>query len=189
MAAGKAKTRYLCSHRQCEKNGCVSEGSRAGWCGCYHTLEQQPGHVGTAGCHHNAREIDTLDNLDIRDAEDIMKLLKALKTVTTVLSDEQNPTVSLIVGLKHMIEQSMLPVEEDSTTVSMMMKAIFSNSSDRYSGPGDNHLRDCTALEPRFRSLPHLTEDQRQDVFQRVKEKAVQMHNQVLLSLSVTNSY
>ncbi|XP_073332449.1 E3 SUMO-protein ligase ZBED1-like [Pagrus major] len=126
----------------------------------------------------NAREIDTLDNLDIRDAEDIMKLLKPLKTVTTVLSDEQNPTVSLIVPLKHTIEQSMLPVEEDSTTVSTMKKAIFNNLSDRYTGPGDNHLLDCTALDPRFRSLPHLTEDQRQDVFQRVKEKAVQMYKQ-----------
>lgn len=131
----------------------------------------------------NAREIDTLDNLDIRDAEDIMKLLKPLKTVTTVLSDEQNPTVPLIVPLKHTIEQSMLPVEEDSTTVSMMKKAIFSNLKDRYTGPEDNHLLDGTALDPRFRSLPHLTEDQRQDVFQRVKEKAVQMHNQVLILL------
>ena len=128
----------------------------------------------------NAREIDTLENSDIRDAEDIVKLLKPLKTVTTVLSDEQNPTVSLIVPLKHTIEQSMLPEEEDSITVSMMKNAIFNNLSDRYTGPGDNHLLDCTALDPRFRSLPHLTEDQRQHVFQRVKEKAVQMH-QVLI--------
>lgn len=150
-------------------------------------LDLQPAVAGalvSPEVHRNAREIDTLDNLDIRDAEDIMKLLKPLKTVTTVLSDEQNPTVSLIVPLKHTIEQSMLPVEEDSTTVRMMKKAIFNNLSDRYTGPGDNHLLDCTALDPRFRSLPHLTEDQRQDVFQRVKEKAVQMYNQVLILLN-----
>jgi len=30
MAAGKATTRYRCSHRQCEEHGCGSEGSRAG---------------------------------------------------------------------------------------------------------------------------------------------------------------
>ncbi|KAE8299663.1 hypothetical protein D5F01_LYC02075 [Larimichthys crocea] len=165
-------------------------------------LYQEPGHVGkildlqpavaaallSPEVRRNAREIDTLDNLDIRDAEDIMKLLKPLKTVTTALSDEQNPTVSLIVPLKHTIEQSMLPVEEDSTTVSMMKKAIFNNVSDRYTGPGNNHLLDCTALDPRFPSLPHLSKDQRQDVFQRVKEKAVQMPNQVLILLSITNS-
>ncbi|KAE8297961.1 hypothetical protein D5F01_LYC02442 [Larimichthys crocea] len=58
---------------------------------------------------HNAREIVTLDNLDIRDAKDIMKLLKPLKKVTTVLSDEQNPTVSLIVPLKHTIEIAKKP--------------------------------------------------------------------------------
>ena len=131
---------------------------------------------------HNACEIDTLDNLDI------MKLLNPLKTVTTMLTDEQNPTMSLNAPLKDTIEQSVLPVEEDSTMVSMMRKAIFNNLSDRYTGPGDNHLLECTALDPRFCSLPHLTKDQCQDVFQRVKEKAVQMHNQVLILLSVTNS-
>ena len=70
----------------------------------------------------------------------------------------------------------------------MMKKAIFNNLSDRYTGSGGNHLLDCTVLDPRFHSLPHLTEDQRQDVFQRVKEKAVQMHNQVFILLSITNS-
>ncbi|XP_022043243.2 E3 SUMO-protein ligase ZBED1-like [Acanthochromis polyacanthus] len=86
----------------------------------------------SADIRRNAREINTLDNSDIRDAEDIVKLLKPLKTATTVLSDEHNPTVSLIVPLKYMIEQSMESNEEDSVTVTAMKAAILSNLSDRY---------------------------------------------------------
>ncbi|XP_051805174.1 E3 SUMO-protein ligase ZBED1-like [Acanthochromis polyacanthus] len=131
----------------------------------------------SADIRRNAREIDTLDNSDIRDAEDIVKLLKPLKTATTVLSDEHNPTVSLIVPLKYMIEQSMESNEEDSVTVTAMKAAILSNLSDRYTREY-SYLLECTAVDPRFRTLPNLEENQRQDVFHRIKNKAVQLLNQ-----------
>lgn len=136
----------------------------------------------SADIRRNAREIDTLDNCDIRDAEDIVKLLKPLKTATTVLSDEHSPTVSLIVPLKCMIEQSMGRNEEDSATVTAMKSAIQSNLSDRYAREY-SHLLECTAVDPRFRTLPNLEENQRRDVFHRIKDKAVQLLNQVLTIL------
>lgn len=70
-------------------------------------LEQQAAVTATlvsTEIRRNARDIDTLDSSDVSDAEDIVKLLKPLKTATSVLSDENNPTVSLILPLKHMIE-------------------------------------------------------------------------------------
>lgn len=73
--------------------------------------------------------------------------------------------------------------EEDSLTVSNMKRAILNNLSDRYTGEY-NYLLECTAVDPRFQTLPHLEEDQRQDVFHRLKEKAVQLHNQVFILLS-----
>ncbi|KAJ8353682.1 hypothetical protein SKAU_G00212490 [Synaphobranchus kaupii] len=130
----------------------------------------------------NAREIDTLDHADINDAEDIVKLLKPMKTATTVLSDEKTPTVSLIVPLKHMIESSMAPNEEDSATVSAMKRAILDNLSNRYTDVYD-WLLECTALDPRFRTLPHLEEDLRQDVFRRLREKAVQLSNKTNVTM------
>ncbi|XP_057186792.1 E3 SUMO-protein ligase ZBED1-like [Triplophysa rosa] len=125
----------------------------------------------------NVRDIDTLDGSDFRDAEDIVTLLKPLKTATTVLCDEKNPTMSLIVPFKHMIEQNMAPNEEDSLTVSNTKRAILNNLSDRYRLE-HNHLLECTALDPRFRALPHLEKTQLEDVFHRLKEKAVLLQNQ-----------
>uniref|UniRef100_A0A9J7Y5E2 BED-type domain-containing protein n=1 Tax=Cyprinus carpio carpio TaxID=630221 RepID=A0A9J7Y5E2_CYPCA len=140
-------------------------------------LEQQAAVTATLlsnDVRRNVRDIDTLDGSDIRDAEDIVKLLKPLKTATTVLYDEKNPTVSLIVPLKHMIEHNMASNEEDSPTVSNIKRAILNNLYNRYTSEY-NHLLECTALDPRFRALPHLETDQRDDVFHRLKEKAVLM--------------
>eukprot|EP00064_Thunnus_orientalis_P011293 superscaffoldBa00001618_g11323 len=82
------------------------------------------------------------------------------------------------VPLKHMIEHSMAFSEEDSFTVSNVKRDILNNLSDRYTGKY-NYLLECTALDPTFLTLPPLEEDQRQDVFHRLKEKAVQLqHNE-----------
>lgn len=126
----------------------------------------------------NAREIDTLDNTDISDVEDIVKLLKPLKTATKVVCDEKEPTVSLIMPLKYMIEQSMSPDENDTQTIASMKSAILLNISDRYSGDCNDMLQECTALDPRFRSLSHLNNEQRESVYARIREKAAGLHLQ-----------
>lgn len=117
----------------------------------------------------NARNIDTLD-CDIRDAEDLVKLLHPLKAATTVLCEEKSPTVSLIVPLKSMIEQSMTPNNNNR------------NIADRYSGDAYNYLLECTALDPRFWTLSQLDHDQCEAVFLRVQNKAKQLQqNQVYI--------
>jgi len=127
------------------------------------------------GMRQNARDIDTLDSSDIRDAEDLVKLLKPLKTATTVLCDEKSPTVSLIVPLKSMIQQSMAPNDDDSTAMANTKSTILNNISGRYSGDAYNYLLESTALDPRFRTLPQLDHNQREAVFLRVQEKAKQL--------------
>ncbi|KAE8279169.1 Zinc finger BED domain-containing protein 4 [Larimichthys crocea] len=129
---------------------------------------------------HNARDIDTLDSSHIRVAEDLVKLLKPLKTATTVLCDEKTPTVSLIVPLKSMIQQSMAPNEDDSTAIANTKSAILNNISGRYSEDVYHCLLECTALDPRFRALPQLDHGQREAVFLRVQDKAKQLEqNQI----------
>ncbi|XP_078016760.1 E3 SUMO-protein ligase ZBED1 [Epinephelus lanceolatus] len=126
----------------------------------------------------NAREIDTLCYTDVSDTEDIVKLLKPLKTATTVVCDEKEPTVSLILPLKYMIEQSMSPDENDSQTIANMKSAILLDISDRYSGDCHDMLQECTALDPRFRSLSHLNDEQRESVYAQISQKAARLHLQ-----------
>ncbi|KAJ4943140.1 hypothetical protein JOQ06_005645 [Pogonophryne albipinna] len=147
-----------------------------------HYLEQQQAIAATllsAEVRRNAREIDTLEPVDITDAEDMVRLLSPLKKATTVLCDESQPTVSLIVPLKHMIEQSMAQCDVDSSTIAQMKRAILKDFTDRYQGEQNKFLQESTALDPRFRSLQQLNESQREDVFNRLKLKATQMQNQV----------
>ncbi|XP_010778641.1 zinc finger BED domain-containing protein 1 [Notothenia coriiceps] len=144
-------------------------------------LEQQQAIAATllsAEVRRNAREIDTLEPADITDAEDMVRLLSPLKKATTVLCDESRPTVSLIVPLKHMIEQSMAQCDEDSSTIAQMKRAILKDFTDRYQGEQNKFLQVSTALDPRFRSLHQLNDSQREDVFDRLKLKATQMQNQ-----------
>ncbi|XP_050950428.1 E3 SUMO-protein ligase ZBED1 [Labeo rohita] len=127
---------------------------------------------------HNAREIDNLEAADIADAEDIVKLLTPLKKATTVLCDESQPTISLIMPLKHMIQVSMAPCDVDSNTVSQMKAAILIDLADRYQGEQAEFLYESSALDPRFRALPHLNNSERDEIFNRLKLKATQMQNQ-----------
>lgn len=100
----------------------------------------------------NACEIDKLDNSGIHDADDV-KLLKPLKKATTVHSDEHNPTMSLKLPLKYMIELNMEHSEDDSVTVTAMKKVILRNLSDSCAKEY-SHLLECTPVEPRF--APYL---------------------------------
>ncbi|KAI4805461.1 hypothetical protein KUCAC02_010075 [Chaenocephalus aceratus] len=131
-------------------------------------LEQQQAIAATllsAEVRRNAREIVTLEPADITDAEDMVRLLSPLKKATTVLCDESQPTVSLIVPLKHMIEQSMAQCDEDSSTIAQMKRAILKDFTD-YQGEQNKFLQESTALDPRFRSLQQLHDSQRKDVFE-----------------------
>lgn len=92
--------------------------------------------------------------------------------------------MSLIVPLKIMIEQSMTPKNGDSTAVAETKSAILRNVSGRYSGDAYNYLLESAALDLKFRTLPHLNHNQREDTFLRVQEKVKQwQQNQVYTPL------
>lgn len=110
--------------------------------GRYHAMEQ---HLGYASAASRVAAALTSPEIrqnvcDILDAEDLVKLLNPLKTATSGLCEETSPTVSLIVPLKSMIEQSMTPNDGDSTTVADARRAVLSNILGRYSRDAYNYL-------------------------------------------------
>ena len=67
------------------------------------------------------------------------------------------PSVSLILPLKTMILKSMDQNVEDIPAVREIKHVIRENLQNRYSDAGlQDFLHKCTALDPRFKTLPHL---------------------------------
>ncbi|XP_063060655.1 E3 SUMO-protein ligase ZBED1-like [Engraulis encrasicolus] len=61
----------------------------------------------------------------------------------------------MILPLKATVLHSMEPNDGDSAIVTQVKAAIRENLEDRYSSCQD-FLHKCTALDPRFKSLPHV---------------------------------
>ncbi|KAF3842718.1 hypothetical protein F7725_001567, partial [Dissostichus mawsoni] len=149
------QSRHCCRNRQRTEYGCSGE---RGWTFPTHKVF----------CTH--LNLASKAGLNVNRASRLL--------ATTVLCDESQPTVSLIVPLKHMIEQSMAQCDEDSSTIAQMKRAILKDFTDRYPGEQNKFLQESTALDPRFRSLHQLNDSQREEVFDRLKLKATQMQNQ-----------
>ena len=125
----------------------------------------------------NVKDLITLSDSDIKVMEAAVEVLKPLKTVTTTLSSEKKPTVSLIHPLHHTILTSMRPSGTDLPTVRDMKNAIAANFKDRYSDPATQQfLKQSTALDPRFKSLPHLDDVSQSEIFKSLAEKILQQH-------------
>uniref|UniRef100_A0A3B1JJI0 Zinc finger BED domain-containing protein 1-like n=1 Tax=Astyanax mexicanus TaxID=7994 RepID=A0A3B1JJI0_ASTMX len=125
----------------------------------------------------NAKDLITLSDQDVTVLEDVVEVLKPMKTITTLLSSEQQPTVSMILPLKHSILTAMKHSGTDSQIVKDVKSAIATNIEGRYSNPSlQQFLNESTALDPRFKSLPHLDDPSRKEIFNNLAEKIIQRH-------------
>ncbi|XP_022519279.2 E3 SUMO-protein ligase ZBED1 [Astyanax mexicanus] len=125
----------------------------------------------------NAKDLITLSDQDVTVLEDVVEVLKPMKTIITLLSLEQQPTVSMILPLKHSILTAMKHSGTDSQIVKDVKSAIATNIGGRYSNPSlQQFLNESTALDPRFKSLPHLDDPSRKEIFNNLAEKILQRH-------------
>lgn len=126
----------------------------------------------------NVKDIAILTNSEAKLADDL-KILKPLKNVTTFMSTETSPSVPMIIPLPKMILKSMTPSEEDSSSIKDAKVAITKDLEDRYgdSDPQD-YLHRATALDPRFKSLPYLEENQKN--YSDVTREIMEIEEQVL---------
>lgn len=136
----------------------------------------------------SVKDLITLSDQDVTVLEDVVQVLKPMKTVTTLLSSEQQPTVSMVLPLKHTILTSMKHSDTDSQIVKDVKSAIATNIGGRYSDPRlQQFLNESTALDPRFKSLPHLDDPSRNEIFNSLAEKILQKHpTQVCGQLKLT---
>ena len=100
----------------------------------------------------------------------VSQVLKPLKTVTTLLSSEQQPTVSMVVPLQH-------HPDIYETQWKDVKSAIEANFEERYSDPRlQQFLNESTAFDPRFKTLPHLDDISRNEIFNCLEEKILLEH-------------
>lgn len=123
-----------------------------------------------------------LSDQEVSFTESVVRIMKPLKTITTILSTETTPSVSMILPLKTMIMNSMERNDDDAPIVREMKNAIRENLQIRYI---DLDLQDffnkCTALDPRFKSLPHLDPAHHQNVFEDLKTEVMSRTEQVCI--------
>ena len=111
--------------------------------------------------------------------EDMVKVLKPLKDITTALCTESSPTVSVIMPLQFQLMQKVLIVdEEDSEQIARMKAVLREDLSKRYTKIVEN-LNTYTAMDPRFKHLPHLDINDKEGVFQNVIAEAVALSSKL----------
>lgn len=109
------------------------------------------------------KDLKTLTDDEVAMAEDIVKCLRPLKTITSALCTESVPTISIILPLKDQLCNKFLqPKEEDSPCER-----------------NEDDLAVASALDPRFKRLPFLTEDEKDNCLKTIISAIVKTVNSV----------
>ncbi|RXN34368.1 zinc finger BED domain-containing 1-like protein [Labeo rohita] len=112
-----------------------------------------------------------------RTAEDIVAVLKPMITLTELLSQENNASLSATVPMLMNIKKRHLVVHEDDSRTTKIIKTTLSDEMDRrweLKGPGleISVYISAAVLDPRFKKLSFLSDDQRDEAYSVVAELA-----------------
>lgn len=111
-------------------------------------------------------DLCTLNETDLSNAEDAVSTLKQMKDATTLMSEESNPTVSLIAPIIAQLLQNMTDTTGDSPIIHEIKNAIKTDLLKRYNSEAEKKiLHTASALDPRFKGLPFLTEGERLEIY------------------------
>ncbi|XP_077314545.1 E3 SUMO-protein ligase ZBED1-like [Lithobates pipiens] len=143
-------------------------------------LEQQPSVCATLlslEVRKGESDLCTLNETDVSNAEDAVSALKPMKDATMLMSEESNPTVSLIAPLNAQLLQSMTDTMGDTPMIHEIKNAIRTDLQKRYSSEAEKKiLYTASALDPRFKGLPFiLPEEERLEIYKGVTEEAASL--------------
>ena len=96
--------------------------------------------------------------------EEVVALLSPLKEITAMMSSQSSVTVSIIAPTLNKIERFFQTNESDSKFVKDSKSAILNDLGKRYKGESQSLINMAALLDPRFRALPFLTSDQRDQI-------------------------
>uniref|UniRef100_A0A8C9XH09 BED-type domain-containing protein n=1 Tax=Sander lucioperca TaxID=283035 RepID=A0A8C9XH09_SANLU len=132
-------------------------------------LEQQPAICAallSPQVRKSGSDICTLSDTDISTAEEIASALKPMKDATHIMSEDSTPTLSVIAPLHaqllHDTEAAGIAAA-DTPVIREIKLAIHDDLGKRYSSARDKRmLYSASFLDPRFKALPFLTEEDQQ---------------------------
>ncbi|XP_065917715.1 E3 SUMO-protein ligase ZBED1-like [Dysidea avara] len=126
---------------------------------------------------------DSLMHLELlpnewRILEDVVKLLRPFKIATQHLSGEEYPTISTLGPLLHEIQIKTAFQDDDSVAVKAFKKALQDDMDSRYTDPNIKFLMyKSSFLDPRFKTLTHLSSTAKQEIFDWVVEDILNLNN------------
>ncbi|XP_069106896.1 E3 SUMO-protein ligase ZBED1-like [Argopecten irradians] len=145
-------------------------------------LEQQPAVYAALTCRElrgKEKDISTLTESDIEDAEELVKVLSPLKTATIALCEETLPTLSIIRPLQYQLLNSlMLEQENDDSITQAVKRAVVNDLAGRYKNNTDILTR-ATLLDPRFKTMPFLSDQERLEAFHQLELQAIELGKSV----------
>ncbi|KAK0133978.1 Zinc finger BED domain-containing protein 1 [Merluccius polli] len=108
---------------------------------------------------------------------EVIKLMSPLKVATTLLSEEKNPT-PMIAPIQAKLQRHFQPDESDLLVISQMKERFRQDFDGRYA-----YLQDllyyASALDPRFKDLAFLDDNEAKDlIFMKLTAEVVQMNGQ-----------
>ncbi|XP_055049286.2 E3 SUMO-protein ligase ZBED1-like [Misgurnus anguillicaudatus] len=150
-------------------------------------LEQQPAICAallSPQVRKSGSDICTLSETDISTAEKIASALKPMKDATLIMSEDSTPTLSVIGPLHsqllHDTEAAGVAAAADTPVIREIKLAIHDDLAKRYSSARDKRmLYSASFLDPRFKALPFLTEDDQLDIHANVVSEAAALERQV----------
>ncbi len=138
-------------------------------------LEQQPAIYAallSSEVRKSEKDVFTLNEADITCAEEMLKALKPMKNATLVMSEESMPTLSVIAPLYSKLVTGTEESLDDTKTAKDIKAAIAQDLGKRYADERET-LCMTSALDPRFKDLPFLSETEIKETYSRMTDAVV----------------
>ena len=111
---------------------------------------------------------------ETKDMELLEMLLTPYEDATKMMSSEKHPTISLILPLWHILQTNAEPVTSDPVIIRRAKEAMKKDLEKRYKDPDVvNLLGKASMLDPRFKSLHWMKQEEKERIRMLIREEAV----------------